>query len=308
MRLELTSVLVAILAGCKSPQTDTGFECDPEEYTDSRTMTEEELSSHANDALSREECELLCNRVKKFGVVSCEVEGDSTKTLNCTYVEECPDSAGRGHVRIGSRPLLVGDPVGRWLRRSAHEEAAAALAFAWLGDELRAHGSPLALLAKVRTARTDEQRHAEVLASFCRDRGLAVPPVTCLPPKHRSLLELAIENAVEGCVRETWGAMEALHQAEHAGDARFRSAFAAIAADEIRHAELAWQLHYWLLERLNASGRREVGDAMASATNRLGIALQCSPCAALQVELGLPSAPTAQRLLNGLHDRVFGVH
>ena len=52
----------------------------------------------------------------------------------------------------------------------------------------------------------------------------------------RELEAIAIENAVEGCVRESFGALLATWQAKTAGDARVRAAMKRIARDETRHA------------------------------------------------------------------------
>ena len=53
------------------------------------------------------------------------------------------------------------------------------------------------------------------------------------------------ENAREGCVRETFGALIAMHQAERAGDPIIRRAMRRIAEEETRHAELAWEVASW---------------------------------------------------------------
>jgi len=59
----------------------------------------------------------------------------------------------------------------------------------------------------------------------------------------RTLFEVALENAVEGCVRETYGAAVGAWQARRAPDDRVRRAFAPVVADEARHADLAWDVH-----------------------------------------------------------------
>ena len=60
-----------------------------------------------------------------------------------------------------------------------------------------------------------------------------------------------LENAVEGCVRETFGALLAMHQRERAADPGVRGPCAASPQDETRHAELAWAIHRWALPRLS---------------------------------------------------------
>ena len=60
------------------------------------------------------------------------------------------------------------------------------------------------------------------------------PRVEALPT--RALGVVAIENAVEGCVRETFGALIASWQAEHARDPGIKRLMRSIARDETRHA------------------------------------------------------------------------
>lgn len=81
----------------------------------------------------------------------------------------------------------------------------------------------------------------------------------------RTLLEVAIENAVEGCVRETYGAVQGLVEAQTSRDRGIRRAMKSIAADECRHAELAWAVHAWAMPRLNANERLLVERAMKGA-------------------------------------------
>jgi hypothetical protein len=60
------------------------------------------------------------------------------------------------------------------------------------------------------------------------------------------IIELVI---VEGCIGETSAALEALEAAEAETDPVLRSAYARIAADEQRHAELAFRFVRWALEQ-----------------------------------------------------------
>ncbi len=86
--------------------------------------------------------------------------------------------------------------------------------------------------------------------------GARPPAFVVDPPRPRSLAALARENAVEGCVRETWAALLAAYQAMSAEDPAFRALMAEVAVDERRHAELAWAIDAWARTRLSAA---EVG-------------------------------------------------
>jgi hypothetical protein len=87
--------------------------------------------------------------------------------------------------------------------------------------------------------RADDPRHpATVCPCLCSDSP------TRSGPEIR-LLEVAVENAVEGCVRETFGVAVAMIRAERAGDKQVRRAMRSIARDEMQHAELSWAVARW---------------------------------------------------------------
>jgi hypothetical protein len=123
--------------------------------------------------------------------------------------------------------------------------------------------------------------------------------------ERRTLEAFALENAVEGCVRETYGALVALRQAEHAGDPRVRRAMVRIAADEVRHAALSWRISRWLESRLDAptrvalkrAQRRAVQDLMRGAKNEAPLALRAAT--------GLPGALEATRLVAALDQALW---
>jgi hypothetical protein len=85
----------------------------------------------------------------------------------------------------------------------------------------------------------------------------------------RTLADVAVENAVEGCVRETYGALLAFVEALSSPDPSLRRAMRSIAEDECRHAELAWSVHAWALPRLLPAERRRVVEALRAATREL---------------------------------------
>ncbi|MCA9712063.1 MAG: ferritin-like domain-containing protein, partial [Myxococcales bacterium] len=157
-------------------------------------------------------------------------------TLRCDYVEYC--LGGRGHQALRSRPEPRGEDVlAYWLAATAHSEAASVVAFLALGEELRAHGAPEALVRRAREAAMDEVAHAQAMRRLARARGATVQEPSFGALVVRDLETIATENAVEGCVRETWAAPEAAHQAQTAADPELRAVMAQSAADETRHAE-----------------------------------------------------------------------
>jgi hypothetical protein len=151
----------------------------------------------------------------------------------------------------------------------AHLEAASVPAFAHLERELRAHGAPERLLAGARRARLDEERHACMMSDLARAAGARMPVVEVAPMAVRPLDEIAIENAVEGCVREALGALAASEQARTARDPVLSTVLAGIAVDEARHASLAWAVDRWASRGLSAAARRRVHAARLTEARSL---------------------------------------
>ncbi|HEY8378398.1 MAG TPA: ferritin-like domain-containing protein, partial [Nannocystis sp.] len=222
-------------------------------------------------------------------VVRCEVEG------SCVV-------DGRRHAWVVSRVAVDGVDATSWLLRAAHDEAASVHAFRALAGELAAYGAPRELLARIEAAAGDEVRHAAAVTMLARARGVAeVPAPEVATAPIRSLLAIALENAIEGCVHETWAALRAAHQARCAADPVVRRIYASIAADEARHAELAWAIDAWLSRQLDAAGRAEVEAARKAAARALAARLATGDIGPELIALGLPPPHVAARLCVGLN-------
>src|SRR5690606_15396153 len=120
--------------------------------------------------------------------------------------------------------------IAAWLARATRAEAASVQAFVALREELIALNAPAPIVKRAARAAADEVRHARLLGALAEAGGASSSLAARrrdLPA--RSLLELALENAVEGCVHETFAALMAMHQARHASDPALREAMAAIA-------------------------------------------------------------------------------
>ena len=61
----------------------------------------------------------------------------------------------------------------------------------------------------------------------------------------QDLLSLIVNTVLEGCIGETVAAAEAAWGSDHAQDPVLKDALAEIAADEARHAELAFAFVHW---------------------------------------------------------------
>ena len=81
----------------------------------------------------------------------------------------CKGRRPLGHVECVEAP--GGDELGTYLARCAHLEAASVVAFTELAAQLAALGAPAGLVARCRTAATEEARHAAVLGGLADARG-----------------------------------------------------------------------------------------------------------------------------------------
>ena len=118
------------------------------------------------------------------------------------------------------------------------------------------------------------------------------------PTLRRSLLAIALHNAVEGLVRETYGAAVARFAHLRGPDPHLSRALASIARDECAHAALSFRVAEWIVPRLDREGRARHDDAIrgAIAELRREIAGDATP-PELRRALGLPSRGEAETLL-----------
>lgn len=234
-------------------------------------------------------CELVTSEgASKPDQVKCEVrflcEGRRPEGL-------CSDGAVAGRV-----PML-----GALFAKMAHLEAASVPAFERLAEELAAHDAPERLVRAARRSAAEEVRHALAMGSLARRHGAPMPEVSVAPFAPRTLEALATENAVEGCVRETFGALLAGWQARGAKDGAVREALGSIAPDELRHAELSWAIDAWALGRLSPEARQRVETARREAWRALEREAEESTLSEAVARLvGLPSPELARRLVREL--------
>lgn len=210
----------------------------------------------------------------------------------------CP-GAGRRPEGLGRlrKRSATGSAVGEYLARAAYLEEASVHAFDRLERELRAHRAPESLERTANRSAKDEVRHADAMRRLAALHGgrPESPPVG--RSTIRSLERVARENVVEGCVRETYGALLATWQAVHATDAGIRRCFSRIATDETRHAALAWAVAEWAHERLGPSAHARLARARRRAVRHLRGEIDRAPPRGVAAPLGLPSARQARVLL-----------
>jgi len=130
-----------------------------------------------------------------------------------------------------------------------------------LARELLAHDAPSWLVEKVLDAACDEVLHAHLCGQMA-SRLLGVPVWPTPPEVARrplpSLTQLAEESWLDGCVGEGAAAKRATRAAALSSDRGARAIQDRIQRDEHRHAELAWEVLRWTVER----GARETRDAV----------------------------------------------
>jgi hypothetical protein len=198
-----------------------------------------------------------------------------------------------------------GNPVGAFFGEVARLEAAAVSAFAQLRSELAVHGAPASLVSSAGIAIGEERRHARSTARLARRHGGRPLAPRVAPTRPRALVDVALDNAAEGCVRETYGALVAALQARRAGDPAVRRAMARIAREELRHAALSWDLAAWAQARLRVDQRRRVRRATLAAVDRLEDELTRPEHPAVCSVAGMPEPDQARRLFTGLRDRMI---
>ena len=218
----------------------------------------------------------------------------------------CPGGLGRVPAGLRrARPANCQSALGAHFARAAHLEAASVLAFRRFRAELAAHGAPESLLAAARKAERDEVRHARRTARLARRFGGAPPRARVAVVETRTLAEIALENAVEGCVRETFGAAVAAFQAERAGDAEIASLMASVAEDEARHAALSWSVAAWAKGRLSADARAAVSACCRTAVEQLRREIKAPIHPDLALAAGVPTPAQQAALLASLEQHLW---
>jgi len=158
-----------------------------------------------------------------------------------------------------------------WQEIAALEHASVA-SFARFTLELLALAAPPELLAATQRAALDEIEHARLaytLAGRFAGRPLGPGPLrTADLGLERPLAAFVAALVQEGCVGETLGAAEAELLAEHA-DPALAARLRQVAADETRHAALAWRTLHWLLDRHGEPVRHAARAALADCAAQL---------------------------------------
>jgi len=234
------------------------------------------------------ETSLFLLNIDKNGTVT-EADSEVIESTSGACIGRRPAGLKRQKAKGSTR-------IGAHFGSIAHLEAASVDAFEQLAEELSRHGAPESLVRRAHVARKDEVRHARVMKRFAERHGGLVPSPRIQKQKERSLEAIALDNAVEGCVRETFGALVGEWQSRFSEDPALRRAMRRVARDEMRHAALSWAIDAWIRPRLSPEARQRVDAAQAEALQAVAEEAALGHDHELVMRVGLPDARAASAL------------
>lgn len=273
----------------------TGCDCPVATVVYDKTMLLDEELYDPNVPVD-EQCVELC-------MTTGQVEGCVLTAIEEEPAVSCTITASQNCGGIGRRPPGLAPTEGRFdmnalarhFSAAAHLEAASVPAFEIMARELAAHGAPRALRRRARRAAREEARHTSTMAALARRYGGRLIPPEVERRAVRSLEEVTLENAVEGCVRETSGAAVARWQSLHAATPRLRRTLRRIADDETRHAALSWDVHRWAIQRLPRGSARRIEREAAQVADSLRDGGR-EPDPTVRHVAGMPSTAARRRI------------
>ncbi len=257
---------------------------------------------------TQEECKRFCAPVTFMygdpGYYYCNLSAASGGGT-MVYCASCAVGRKPGDLLASNDAPCAGeDPIGTALAEMARIEAASVHAFRRLEQSLTNLGADASLRDRARRAARDEITHARSAARLAKKRGARPRPVRLAKAPAPTTFELALENAVEGCVHETLGVAYLEHQRTHAADAELRAHAAAIYDDELEHAALSWDLVAFFDRHLDDAQRGELRAATDRALDAVVDELaHIDPL--VHAALGLPSREVVARMVSELRTTLF---
>ena len=147
----------------------------------------------------------------------------------------------------------------------AHLEASSVVAFQQLIVQFKKFRAPEEFVFRAKKAINDEKRHAAQIAMLARRYNQEVSNNIEVQEYSEDLFEIALHNALEGCIFETWAAVEAQIISQTAQTEEIRAIYAGIAKDETEHAQLSWDVHLWLMDKLSTEEKGKIRQAQKEA-------------------------------------------
>ncbi len=319
MRIQLliATTLAALSGACTST-----WNCDPdtETFKVDAVLSEADVTTLVSDYGATDRSEITCDSACSYAYGrdrEWSVQEQSACTLSIAPTPGATPETEVGSVQCegngieyfceGRRPLghvpLRGNcsSLADFLSHCAHLEAASVVAFEQIAEVLTAVQAPALLIERCRRAADDERRHATLARALARRHG-AEPIAPEQRPITPTLAAIALDNAREGCVLETWSALRAAWLADHAEDPELRSLYTSLAGDEGQHAELSWDLHAWLLGQVDESTAAIAKTTLIAALQALPALAQAQARQSPQ-SLGMCPA-TAHRLATHFADKL----
>ena len=226
------------------------------EYQYKVYVSEEELTPllDANGQISEEACATICSETNISYTCTCEyiTKTDNTFAFQCSTERENLVYEGRGNGSIRKQSTGEGsNPVAIWSARAYHAEASSVAAFLQIRTELDAFGAPQELIDRCLKAACDEVAHAKAMRQICLQHGGSLSKLEFGSLPSRSIFEFAIDNIEEGCVGEAYAAMCVLFQSQQLPPSDTKKLLQKIAEDELKHVELAYDIHTWCCSQLS---------------------------------------------------------
>ncbi|MBK8454435.1 MAG: ferritin-like domain-containing protein [Thiofilum sp.] len=195
--------------------------------------------------------------------------------------------------------------LGHYFAEMASMETAAVTAFRYLVRELEAYQAPTALIQMAREAINEEIEHAEMAGLLAQAYATSVPEVFIDDFRLRSLAEIALENAVQGCINETYAAACGYWQYATAEHEIFREIIGHISDEESKHAALSWAIHAWIMPQLTQQEQNTIRAAQSKAIAALKAVNTGDEYPLVMTALGQPSAHQCVELVNELQTSLW---
>ena len=227
------------------------FSCTP--FFDAECATED-ASCYDEYECSMQNGQIVCQPNVVCGRPFLVEAEDRKAELACRddWCAPCVSMSQRGPMSEYEASAGEREIAAAYFEKIALMEHASIAAFARFSLQLLSLGAPASFIEETNQALFDETKHARLaFALASRFGGRRVGPGAL--PIHGALGEdcpeaILTTTILEGCVGETMAALEARAALELCVDEEVRAAFEQIAADEERHAALAWKVVSWMIE------------------------------------------------------------
>ena len=180
---------------------------------------------------------------------------------------------GRRMVQTSFRSSNPQDLAG-YFASVAQEEAVSVYAFQEMLFFLKERNAPDHLIQACHKAIHEEKEHTAMMTQLAHQHGCTQAAIKIKRGSFSSMFDFAMQNAIAGCIEETWASVLALYRAQHTP--KYQERFTQIARDEIGHAQLSWHIHQWAMSQLSTPEQQHIIAQMKArlkqpVSNRQGL-------------------------------------